>query len=438
MTIREMALKLLSEHEAVGKYSNLALRSHMADKLEKKDRAMLTVLLYTAIEHRLTYDYWISALSGRSISDIRPHTKNILRIGLCQIAHMDSIPDFAAVNETVKLASDKGESAFVNGILRAFVRAKENGTVPLPDKDKNYARYLSVRESFSIDIVRALISELGQEQTEELLVYFNRINDTDITVNALKIQRNVYINILKDAGYNAELSSLSELGIKIHESVDPRALTGFCEGLFFVQDTACSTSVGVLAPMAGDLVIDTCSAPGGKSFAAAIMSDDEAKIYSFDLHESKLSLIKDGASRLGLSSITPEVRDALTPDETMMGIADKVICDVPCSGLGVLGKKSDLRYKSAEGFVALPELQYAILKNSAGYVKVGGRLVYSTCTLRSAENCDVVNRFITENEGFRRVDFNVGGISSKDGMLTLLPHKHGTDGFFIALIERVS
>ncbi len=437
MTVREIALSLLAEHEASGKYSNLALRSHMADGLDKKDRALLTALLYTAIEHRITYDYWIGAFAGRSLSDIKDSTRNILRLGLCQIAHMDSIPDFAAVNETVRLAKNKGEAAFVNGILRAFVRAKEAGSIPLPDRAKNYIRHLSVRESFSPDIVKALVKELGEEQTERLLVYFNSPKNTDITVNTLKIARNVYINLLKALGYDAHESEISSLGIKINSSVDPRELTGYGEGMFFVQDTACSASAEVLSPRQGDLVIDVCSAPGGKSFAAAVLMQDKGEIHAFDIHESKLSLINDGAERLGLRSISVAARDALTPYDALIGRADRVICDVPCSGLGVLGKKSDMRYKSAESFDELPALQYGILCASSRYLKLGGRMVYSTCTLRNEENADVVNRFIAENDGFVLRDFTLGAVESRDGMLTFLPHIHGTDGFFISLIERV-
>ncbi len=437
MTVREIALNLLCEHEASGKYSNLALRSHMADGLEKKDKAALTALFYTAVEHLITYDYWIGTLAGRSLKDINERTKNILRLGLCQIAHMASVPDYAAVNEAVRLAKNKGEASFVNGVLRAFVRAKESGEIPLPDKEKNYIRYLSVRESFSLDIIRALVNELGVEETEKLLLCFNSEKTTDITVNTLKISRNVYINLLKNSGYEAEESCLSPLGVKINRSVDPRELTGYREGMFFVQDAACSASCEVLAPEAGELIIDVCSAPGGKSFAAAILSSDKAQIHSFDLHESKLSLISDGAKRLGLMSMNVQARDALSPDPALIGKADKVICDVPCSGLGVLGKKSDMRYKSADSFDELPELQYGILNSSSRYLKTGGRLVYSTCTLRSAENADVINRFIAENEGFALREFTVGDVKSDGGMLTLLPHKHGTDGFFISLIERV-
>jgi 16S rRNA (cytosine967-C5)-methyltransferase len=185
-----------------------------------------------------------------------------------------------------------------------------------------------------------------------------------------------------------------------------------------------------------DLVVDCCSAPGGKSFASAILSGDKAEIHSFDLHESKLSLIESGRDRLGLSSIVVDARDALTPDDQLLFRADKVICDAPCSGLGVLGKKPDLRYKDSSVMTELPPLQYNILTASSKYLKVGGELVYSTCTLNPDENELIVEKFLSENSGFEAVPFTVGNLESKNGMLTLLPHIHGTDGFFIAKIRR--
>ncbi len=437
MTVRETALALLTEHEASGKYSNLALRSHIADALSGKDRALLAALFYTTVEHRLTYDYYIAALAGRPVKELKPTTRNILRLGLCQLADMDAVPEYAAVNETVKLARGRGESAFVNGILRAYLRAREEGRIPMPDKAKNYTRYLSVKYSFSQDIVKALSACLEAPELEGLLEHFNSSKVTDITVNTLKIKTNVYINTLKGLGIDAEPAPLCDGGIRINSSVDPRTLPGYNEGLFFVQDSACLAACRVLAPASGDILVDACSAPGGKSFAAAILSGDKAEIHAYDLHESKISLIADGAKRLGLESVSSLARDALTPNAELLGCADKVICDVPCSGLGVLGKKSDMRYKSTEGFSELPELQYKILKESSRYLKLGGRLLYSTCTLRREENSDVVLRFIKENPDFVLREFDIGELKASSGMLTLMPHIHGTDGFFISLIERI-
>ena len=434
MNIRKLAVSLLAEYELGGKYVNLSLSSHMLDSLSREERAALTALLYTTVERKLTYDYYISALSKRAAEDIEPHTRNLLRIGLCQIADMASIPDFAAVNETVKLARNPGERSFVNGVLRAAVRAKES--LPLPDKDKNYRRYLSVKYSFPLPLVKLFDSILGKDGTEALLSYYNTEKYTDLAVNTLKISVKDYLVLLKERGIEASVDEITGISVRIPHSVNPEYLPGFSDGLFFVQDRACTISAFALAPKPGETVIDVCACPGGKSFAAAIIMGDGGNISSYDLHESKLSLIESGAERLGVKSLTAMQCDARTPKEELFGKADRVICDVPCSGLGVLSKKPDLRYKSEESIAALPSLQLEILCESAKYLKVGGTLIYSTCTLNTAENEDVVNDFLSQNHGYATEDFSVGELCSKAGALTLYPHISKTDGFFIAKIKR--
>ena len=436
MNIRQIALRILDEYEAGGKFINLALSSHLTDKLSHEEKAALTALLYTAVERKLTYDYYICALAGRSDGEVDPHTKNILRLGLCQLLDMRSIPDFAAVNETVKLATGKGERAFVNGVLRAASRQKDN--LPMPNEEKNYRRYLSVKHSFPLSIVKHFDGLFGREDTERLLEFYNAEKYTDVTVNTLKISVEEYEKKLNDKGIVAEKNGIAPSSLRINASVNPERLPGFEEGLFFVQDRASAISALALSPRTNEIIIDTCAAPGGKSFAAAIISENTAEIHSFDLHESKLSLIKSGADRLGLSSISVGARDALIPDENLIGRADRVICDAPCSGLGVLGKKPDLRYKDASVMKELPTLQLEILTASSKYLKVGGELIYSTCTLNPEENEGVVESFVSTNQGFETVAFKIGELDAKKGMLTLLPHIHGTDGFFIAKIRRKS
>lgn len=434
MNIRQIALRILDEYEAGGKFINLALSSHLTDKLSREEKAALTALLYTSVERKLTYDYYICALAGRSEEDIDPHTKNILRLGLCQLIDMHSIPDFAAVNETVKLAEGKGERAFVNGILRAAARQKDN--MPCPKEEKNYRRYLSVKYSFPLATVKHFDALYGREDTESLLVFFNNEKYTDITVNTLKISVEEYKAQLMKKGITVEENLLVSSSLRIRESVNPERLYGFKEGYFFVQDRASAVASAILRVGEDDLVVDCCSAPGGKSFASAILSGDKAEIHSFDLHESKLSLIESGRDRLGLSSILVDARDALTPDDQLLFKADKVICDAPCSGLGVLGKKPDLRYKDEESALALPALQLEILTASASYLKPGGRLVYSTCTLNPAENRAVVDAFLAAHPDFALTPFSVAGISAECGDLTLLPSVHATDGFYMAKITK--
>lgn len=433
--IRKLALNILCEGDLAGKYINLALSSHKTDKLTQDERASLTALIYTTTEQRLKYDYYISSLAGREIDKINSYTKNVLRLGLCQIVAMHSIPDFAAVNETVKLARNPGERAFVNGILRAAVRQK--AALPMPSEEKNYKRYLSVKYSFPLWIVKALDLLYGREETEKLLDFYNNAKYTDLTVNTTVNTVSEYIRLLSDAGYETALDSDTGLSVRINRSVNPERLPGFEVGAFLVQDKASLVSALALGAKEGELIIDTCACPGGKSFATAIITNDKADIRSHDLHESKLSLITGGAQRLSLTSISARVLDATEPDETLFGKADRVLCDVPCSGLGVLGKKADIRYKSQDDITSLPALQYKILESSAKYLKAGGVITYSTCTLLPAENGEVVDRFLSEHEEFCPVDFEIGSLRSEGARLTMLPSRHGTDGFFIAKLKRL-
>ena len=435
MTVREITLSLLCDYELSGKYVNLSLSSHLTDKLSGEERGFLTALLYTTVERKITYDYYIGAISGRSLDKIDPTTLNILRMGLCQIVHIDSVPDHAAVNETVALGRNSGEKSFVNGILRKAARLKAEGKLPLPERSKKVSRYLSVAYSFPLWLVKHFISLYGEEGTEKLLERFNTARYTDLTVNLTKTDKDTLMASLKEQGYEPLSFIDSPLSVRLDASVNPKRLSGFDDGLFFVQDAACAVSAEALGVRDGDNVIDVCACPGGKSFAAAILTP-KGNVTSFDIHESKLSLIEDGAKRLGLSNVTADVCDAVYPREELFGSYDKVICDVPCSGLGVLGKKPDIRYRDNQSLQNLPELQYEILKASSKYLKDGGTIIYSTCTLNPEENERVVERFIAENEGYTAVDFAVGCLTSSFGMLTLVPHIHGTDGFFIAKLRK--
>ena len=430
--IREIALTLLDEYEASDKYINLSLSSHRLDRLDGEGRAQLTALLYTTVERKLSYDYYIGAISGRAPDAIDMHTRNILRLGIAQILEMRSIPDFAAVNETVKLGRNKGERAFINGVLRAVCDKK--GDMPLPPEAKNYKRYLSVKHSYPLWIVKLLDAAYGREECERILAAMNGSCYTDLTVNTARISADELVALFAASGVTAERKFDTGATLRINSSVNPERLPGFSDGLFFVQDAACLISALALDPADAELCVDVCACPGGKSFAASILGARE--VYSFDIHESKLSLVTDSAARLGLDNITAAVNDARTPRPDLVGRADCVICDVPCSGLGVLGKKPDLRYKDEESAIALPALQLEILTASARYLKPGGRLVYSTCTLNPAENRAVVDAFLAAHPDFALTPFSVAGISAECGDLTLLPSVHATDGFYMAKITK--
>ena len=429
--VRKIALELLRSYELEGRYVNLLLSSPKVSSLGRDDKAFLTTLLYTSVENKLKYDYLICKLSKRSMDSVDPFVRDVLRIGMCQILDMSSIPDFAAVNETVKLARHNGERAFINAVLRETVRVKDS--LPYPDRAKNEARYLSVRYSVPLATVKLLSSIVG-EDTEKLLSAFAEKSALSLTVNTRKVSRDELISRFAELG--ARPSRFSPNGIELEKSVSPTVLDGFERGEFFVQDEASRVEAMALDAKEGDVIIDVCAAPGGKTLAAAISVGDKGRVYSFDLHASKLSLIEDSVKRLCLGSVTVAQRDATDPDEALFGIADRVICDIPCSGLGVIGKKPDLRYKELSSADELVPLQREILKCSAKYLKVGGIMVYSTCTLNPAENEGVVSAFLSENPDFSLVPFAPRGVVSDAVGVTLMPHVHGTDGFYIAKLRK--
>ena len=432
MNVREIALKLLLDYEECGKYVNLSMSSHMTDGLDREQKGKLTSMLYTAVEGKLRYDYYIGSLAARPVEKLSAHTLAILRLGMAQIFDIDSIPDFAAVNETVKLCANPGERSFVNAILRKAANIKENP--PMPDKNKNASRYYSVKYSIPLKTVKHLISELGEDGAVMFFEKVNAIPHTTLTVNTQRTSVDKLVDELKSEGYDATRAEFSEYSVYVNGAFDPRHTKGYKNGSFFVQDEASAISVLALGAERGDLIIDVCSAPGGKALAASVFSSGESVI-AFDLHESKISLINNAAKRLGLP-VNANVRDALSPDEALLGKADKVICDAPCSGLGVMAKKPDLRYKDISLAQELPELQYGILTASSRYLKAGGAMIYSTCTLNKSENEEIVTRFLSENPDFYAEDFSVGSLVSNGGMLTLYPHIHNTDGFFVARLVK--
>ncbi|MBQ8174673.1 MAG: 16S rRNA (cytosine(967)-C(5))-methyltransferase RsmB [Clostridia bacterium] len=433
--IRRIALRLLRRFEVEEQYINLVLEDEVVATLAAEERRFLTALLYGTVERLVTLDHVISTLAARPAKGMAPHTKNALRLGLYQLLYMDGVPDFAAVNETVALAGSRGERGFINAVMRAAIRTPEKFAPPAREKDP--VRYLSLTYAFSEALVRHFLAEYGEKDTEAILAAFNETKPLTLRVNTEKTDRVTLLSLLREAGYEGEETPFAPHGIRMRESVSPADLPGFFDGLFYVQDEASQIAVAALDASDATLAVDTCACPGGKSFGLAMDMKDGGTVHAFDLHESKLPLIREGADRLGLSSIRAAVHDGSSPKATLCGKAERVLCDAPCSGLGVLGKKADLRHRAVLRTNELPPLQKNILAAASTYVKAGGTLVYSTCTLNRRENEQVCLTFLRENSQFRAVPFAVGELSAPDGMLTLLPHLHRTDGFFIAKFERI-
>ena len=429
MTVRRTALTLLSALEERGGFANLLLSDAVLARAGD-DAALLCALFYGTVERRLTLDYAIGVLSSRDTESLTVHTRNLLRLGLYQIYFM-KIPAHAATDKTVTLGENKGERALVNAVLR---RASST-PLPLPPVGRR-ARHLSVKYSFPLSTVRFFLSLYGERETEALLSAFNEVSPLTLTVNEGRVTREEYLSCLNSSGIPAAPTAYAKGSIRLAGSMSPERLPHFADGYFLVQDEASSLAKEALGAVRGDTIVDVCSAPGGKILSAATSIGGEGSFYAFDLHESKLSLIRESAERLGVF-VTVRPCDATKGDNTLFGKADKVICDVPCSGLGVLGKKPDLRYRERNEDLA--PLGLEILNTSAKYLKAGGVLLYSTCTLSPDENEENVRRFLDTHPDFVPVDFSFGGgLASENGCLTLLPHKHGTDGFFMAkLMKRI-
>ena len=426
MTARELALELLIKAEGSKQYSNIALDNALKKSdLSSADKGLTSALFYGVIERRITLDYQIKSLSSRNINEIDKRTLNALRIGLYQLIYLDRIPHHAAINESVDLCTRKS-SGFVNAILRSFLR-KGKLTLPSPD---DTLEYLSVAYSVDSPLLSKLLSIFDREETEKLLNAINEAPKTTLRVNTLLTNREALLSKIP----TGVPTSNSPNGILVQGAL--RELYGFDDGLFFVQDEASQICIEALGAKRGELIMDICSCPGSKSFGAAINMENSGELYSFDLHENKLSLVINGAKRLKIDIIKAAACDGRHFLPEFEKKADRIICDVPCSGFGVLAKKPELRYKDPTESESLPKIQLDILENACKYLKSGGTLVYSTCTVFPEENEKNIESFLSRHPDFYLEPWSVGDISAKSGMITLLPHIHKTDGFFIAKLKR--
>ena len=420
---RALAAEILGRCTGEDRYSNLALDTVIRrNPMEAADRALLTALVYGVIERQLTLDYIISVLAKRPVDEIAPQVQVLLRLGLYQLSYLDRIPTHAAVNETVDLAPKRAKG-FVNAVLRSYLRA--NRAVELPAREEDPVRYLSVRYSFCEAICQRFLETFGADRAEELLASFAKNPPLTIRVNTLKIDREALLSRLSEAGFSAVPTEMSQTGIRILGNAPVRELPGFDEGWFFVQDEASQLCVEAVDAKAGMNVLDLCACPGSKSFGMALTMQDRGAVYSCDLHENKLSLVQSGAERLGITTVQTRAGDARVLREEWIDFADRVLCDVPCSGFGVFAKKPELRYKDPARSASLPAIQQAILETASRYVKRGGKLVYSTCTLLPEENEGNVERFLALHGDFEALETR-----------TLTPAEHGTDGFFYAVLRR--
>ena len=430
---RKAAVRLLTKLDENSAYSNILLDKELDKyKLDERDKHFATALFYGCIERRLTLDSIIDSRLIRRADKLSNEVRNILRSGIYQLLYMDSVPDHTAVDESVKLVNIKRNLAlpgFVNGLLRGFVRDGK----PIPE-GKNDAERLMYKYSCPLWLVEKWVDEYGLGIVNEMLrssvgrpPVTARVNTTNITPDKL-------CEHLRNEGVDCEEVSFPEGCIKILGG-SPENTKAYKQGLFHVQDISSQLCCKALDPQAGMTVLDICSAPGGKSFTIAELMENKGRLLAFDLHENRVRLIRGGAERLGLDIISAQPNDAKKFKEDMPQ-ADRVLCDVPCSGLGVIRRKPEIKYKSPEEFTRLPEIQYEILSVSSDYVKQGGVLVYSTCTLSRAENDDVIDKFLSEHKDFAHSP--ISGAFGDDYKASITPDKFNSDGFFIAKLIRKS
>lgn len=438
MTAREAAFVSLQKYENNKKFANIEADTAIRrNRLEGADRALYTSIFYGTVERKITLDYIIGCLCDKK-REIDANVRIILRLSLYQMRYLDRVPDYAIVNDAAELCkrfASKSAVSFVNAVLHAYRR--EEKKLRFPDAKTDPVRYLSVTYAYPAWLCQMWLEMYGVEKTEAIFRAFDENPPITLRVNTLKTTAEALGDAMKQKTVGFRPTAYVPGGIRLTGHCPIEEIPGFADGDCFVQDEASQIAAYVLGAQPGEFVIDACACPGGKSFSTALWMNDTGRILSCDLHKNKLKLVSEGAEKLGISMIETREQNGSVFVGELESAADRVLCDVPCSGLGVLSKKPDIRHKGKEEIERLPDIQYAILENCSRYVKPGGILVYSTCTLNRAENEENVIRFLHAHPEYAPVPFTVGAHVVKDGMISLFPDEFvGCDGFFVAKLRR--
>ena len=437
MSARKTALDALIACRKQAAWSNGVLKDYIArDRLDRRDAALATRLCYGVLQHRNLLDFFLAQLLTGKVKDLHPMVRDILHLGLYQIYELDKVPDSAAVNESVTLAKkycrlQRSAPGLVNAVLRNAVRTKGELKQPTSLED---------RYSHPKELIELLGGYVGKENLEPMLAANNDTPQTVVQVNTLKTTTDDLVKVLEAESVVALPHSWMPDCLVLSNTGSLEKLQAFKDGLFYVQDAASKLCVLCAQIPASEetRVLDCCAAPGGKTFAAAIAMGGKGKIRSCDIHRHKTVLIQHGADRMGLENILVREQDATENHPGWLGKMDVVLADVPCSGYGIIRKKPDIRYKAPADMERLPDLQLKILQKQAQYVKPGGVLMYSTCTLVQRENEDVVQTFLAHNKEFylEKLPLPEHFQENTTGMMALIPGQYDTDGFFIARMRR--
>ncbi|MEG6585997.1 16S rRNA (cytosine(967)-C(5))-methyltransferase RsmB [Dendrosporobacter sp. 1207_IL3150] len=440
MDARQVALKVINDVNTNGAYANIALaREINKHSLSDQDRRFLTELVYGTVKAGNTLDWIISHYINRPLNKISPIVRDILRLGIYQIFFLTKVPASAACNQAVELTKKYGHVGtvkFVNAVLRNAARAPEKAAYP--DKEKDPIKYLALKYFHPEWLVTRWVNRLGFAEAELLCSANNTTPMLSVRTNTIKTNRDELCKVLRSEGVVFELSTKTPEGIICSEYPALGSLRSLQTGLFQVQDESSMLVSHVLDPQPGEFVIDACGAPGGKSTHIAALMNNKGLVLSTDIHEHKLAITRDNATRLGVSIIETKALDAVELGDLYPDQADRVLVDAPCSGLGVLRRKPDSRWRKSNDILRdLPQLQIAILRSAAKCVKPGGVLVYSTCTTEPEENQEIIKRFLADHTNFM---LDITGdylpIKNAQEMIQLWPHIDGSDGFFIARLKR--
>ncbi|MBE7002926.1 MAG: 16S rRNA (cytosine(967)-C(5))-methyltransferase RsmB [Ruminococcaceae bacterium] len=432
---RTSALRVLNACRTNGAWADAALAAELGrEPLNASDAALASRIVYGVLQNRLLLDYRLSAFCSQRLEHLQQPLPDILRIGAYQILLLDKVPDSAAVNESVELAKAFGRAA-ASGLVNAVLRKLSKNKAQLPPLPEQRLERLCVETSHPRWLVVRMTQLLGEEEAEAFLRADNEIAPVTVQLDPMKTTQEQLIAELAGEGVEASAHPWAPDCLELSGVGDLTTLRAFYRGEFIVQDAAARLVSLVSGVKPGMRVLDACAAPGGKSFSAAFAMRGEGRIVSCDLHENKLKRIRDGAARLGIGCIETCCADARVFRPEWEKAFDAVLCDVPCSGLGIIRKKPDIRYKDPDAFAKLSEVQRAILANAARYVRPGGVLVYSTCTVLPEENEAVTDAFLAENAEYHYEAFELPAEKAA-GHITLWPHRHGTDGFYIARMRR--
>ncbi|KGA97743.1 16S rRNA methyltransferase [Alkalihalobacillus alcalophilus ATCC 27647 = CGMCC 1.3604] len=443
--VREVALQVLIQIEKEQAYSNLLLNQTInSGEVEKRDIGLLTELVYGTVQRKLTLTFFLTPFVKKGLESLEPWVKTLLQMSVYQLVYLERVPERAVIHEAVTIAKKRGHdgtASLVNGILRSVQREG----VPSFEKVTNQTKRLAFEYSFPKWMVRRWLATYGEEETREMMKVSLKPPVVSLRVNQLKTNQEDLMKILKEEGVLTRKGELSSDALIVEEG-NAFKTNAYRSGLFTAQDESSMLVAKALGPKAGEHILDSCAAPGGKSTHIAELMNNEGSLLSVDLHEHKVQLIREQAKRLDLSMIEVVAADVRAfSQKTPAQSFDAILLDAPCSGLGVIRRKPDIKWAKKESDIQdIAEIQAMILEAVAPLLKKGGRLVYSTCTIDQEENEAIVEHFIQTHPEFqwditlsdRLPEEIVQSKRYKDGYVTILPHDYETDGFFIASLKK--